>query len=55
MTRALVTTKKGKQKMKDVAIDPFEYVMIASVCMGTYNTKYLQEGETQCRTGVEEG
>ena len=43
MTRALVTTKKGKQKIKDVAIDPFDFVTIASVCMGVYKTKHLQE------------
>lgn len=43
MTHALVTTKKGKQKMKDVAIDPFDFVTIASVCMGLYKTKHLQE------------
>ena len=26
-----------------MAIDPFDYVMIASVCMGLYKTKHLQE------------
>ena len=50
--RAMATTlcfllpkkgNKGKQKMKVVAIDPFDYVTIASVCMGVYKTKYLQE------------
>ena len=39
----LVTTKKRETKMKMVAIDPFEYVTIASVCMGVYKTKHLQE------------
>ena len=29
--------------MKVVAIDPFDYVMIATVCMGLYKTKHLQE------------
>ena len=42
-TRAFVSTKKGNQEVKDVAIDPFDYVTIASVCMGVYKTKYLEE------------
>ena len=29
--------------MKYVSIDPFDYVTIASVCMGIYKTKYLEE------------
>ena len=29
--------------MKDVAIDPFDFVTIASVCMGVYKTKHLLE------------
>ena len=42
-TEALVTTRKGKWKMKYISIDPFDYVTIASVCMGIYKTKYLEE------------
>ena len=42
-TTALITTKKGVKKMKSVAIDPFDFVTVASLCMGIYKTKFLEE------------
>ncbi|KAL5019204.1 hypothetical protein ScPMuIL_004926, partial [Solemya velum] len=39
-----IVTENGKLEQKLVdAIDPFDYVTIASVCMGVYKTKFLEE------------
>ena len=45
-TTALVEVKKKKETVKEmrpVSVDPFNYATIASVCMGIYKTKFLQE------------
>ena len=39
VTQVLVTTRNGKGKIKYVLIDPFDYVTIASVCMGINKIK----------------